>query len=142
MDWPFRFLALIASIPPHAWGAIHVRGRIHERLVDRVGEVAGFLPHPLPHESVIGARLLQGLATSTDGATLLEEVDHWCDTGWPRRWPAPTTARRWDEGMLFAGAALAAARLADAVEHSPGRHLALAAASERLARRAVAGPLE
>lgn len=132
-DWPWRFLALIAAIPPHAWNAISPPGRVHARLVDRVALLAG--PGPLvPHESVLGARLLQGLAQAGAGVALLAEVDEWCAMGWPARWPRPEPHRRWDEAMIFAGAALAAARLADR-----DRHSALAEAAHRLAQRALAG---
>lgn len=137
VDWPWRFLALISAIPPHAWDAISPRGRVHERLVDRVGELAGSGPL-VPHESVLGARLLQGLAYAGAGTALLGEVDEWCATGWPGRWPRPQAHRRWDEAMIFAGGALAAARLADLGEGRVEQHAALAEAAHRLAVRALA----
>ncbi|NHA68882.1 hypothetical protein [Phycicoccus flavus] len=136
VDWPWRFLALITAIPPHAWAAIPQRGRVHERLVDRVGEVVAHLPYPMPHEAVIGARLLQGLAAATRGAGIAEEVEHWCVVGWPSRWPAPSHTRGLDEGLLFAGAALAAARIAESSEHREVRE-EFARVAERLAVRAV-----
>ena len=65
MDTSWKFLAKINAIPPQAWDAIVPRGRVHERLLDRVGEMVTLNPQPLPpHESVIGARLVQSLTSS------------------------------------------------------------------------------
>ncbi len=137
VDWPWRFLALISAIPPHAWDAISPRGRVHESLVDRVGLLAGSGPL-VPHESVLGARLFQAMVHTGAGPGLLGEVDEWCATGWPGRWPRPQAHRRWDEAMIFAGGALAAARLADLGEERAEQHPALAEAAHRLAVRALA----
>ena len=149
METSWKFLAKINAIPPQAWDAIIPRGRVHERLLDRVGEMVSLNPQPLPpHESVIGARLVQSLTSAAiiivsgrqpcgAAAGLLEEIDDWCGTGWPRRWPRPRPPKGWDEGMVFAGGALAAAQLADQYDHVPEMQEALGAAASRLADRAV-----
>jgi hypothetical protein len=150
VETSWKFLAKINAIPPQAWDAIIPKGRVHERLLDRVGEMVTLNPQPLPpHESVIGARLVQSLTSSAiivvggreagaAGSALLEEIDDWCGTGWPRRWPRPRPPEGWDDGMVFAGAALAAAQLADQYEHVPEMQDALGAAASRLAEQAVA----
>jgi len=150
VDTSWRFLAKINAIPPQAWDAIIPKGRVHARLLDRVGEMVTLNPQPLPpHESVIGARLVQSLTSSaiivvggrepgSAGGALLAEIDDWCGTGWPRRWPRPRPPQGWDEGMVFAGAALAAAQLADQYDHLPQMQEALGTAASRLAEQAVA----
>jgi hypothetical protein len=106
-------------------------------------------PQPLPpHESVVGAQLLENVLVSAiiivggrgadEGAAVLRaEIDDWCGTGWPRRWPRPTPPKGWDEGMVFTGAALAAATLAEQYDHAPELQEVLGAAAEQLAEAAV-----
>lgn len=149
VDWPWRFLALITDIPAHAWDAITPRGRVHESLVDRFADVVGVLSHRSPpHEAVLGARMLQALVAAAaqgrgggDGVAILAEVDVWCVAGWPRRWPRPEVPDAWDDGLVLAGAALAAARLAadPAFPGDPRLRDCLADAAHRLAIRAVEG---
>lgn len=136
MDWPWRFLALITEIPPHAWDALVPRGRVHAGVVDRVGELVGRLPDSGigAHPAVLGARTLQGLTTAVHVTDLLDEVDAWCETGWPRRFTEEPSSGHWEPTMVFAGAALAAARIAD---RRPEHSALFAEAAHRLARRAV-----
>ncbi|HET7762354.1 MAG TPA: hypothetical protein VFL46_08345 [Phycicoccus sp.] len=148
---PWRFLALVSGIPPTAWDAIVPRGRVHPSAVARVSEAVSSEVGPFrPHESVIGARLLQGLVAASHAPThpgpravaaaehLLVEVHAWCRTGWPGPWPAPHAWADFDRAMVFAGGALAAAHLADRHGHLPVVQEALGVACEVLADRALA----
>jgi hypothetical protein len=145
----WQFLAKINTIPPQAWDAIVPRGRIHASLAYRLADVVDGGSSTHPHESVVGARLLQSLVSSAAPATgrrdaiagadaLLAEVELWCGTGWPKRWPPPNPPIGWDEAMVFAGGALAAAQLAEHYGDVPALRDALGRASDRLAARAVA----
>lgn len=105
----------------------------------------GTPPRP-PHEAAVGAALvgrLLGSATvvvgrgaQSPGRAFLAEVDAWCGRGWPRRWPRPKP-RGWDDGLMFAGAALYAAHLAAQYEHDPDLQEALGAAVDQLAAQAA-----
>jgi hypothetical protein len=97
---------------------------------------------------VVGAQLLENVLVSAiivvggkgagEGAGVLRaEIDDWCGTGWPGKWPRPKPPKGWDESQVFAGAALAAAALADQYDHSPEMQEALGAAAEQLAEAAV-----
>jgi hypothetical protein len=145
----WRFLAKIATIPPSAWDAVVPAGRVHPSAVERIGEaVSREVGSARPHEAVVGARLMQGLAGSTVGRgtagrrvtaahALVVEVEDWCRAGWPRRWDAPHRWADFDRSMVFAGGALAAANLADRHEPLPTVQDALALAAELLAERTL-----
>lgn len=147
VNW--KILAKFVSIPPEAWDAIIPHGPIAARVVTRRGDAVALNPQPLPpHESVVGAQLLENLLVSAiivvggrgaeEGAGALRtEIDDWCGTGWPGKWPRPKPPRGWDDGLVFAGAALAAANLAAQYDHAPELQEALGAAAEQLAEAAA-----
>ena len=54
-------------------------------------------------------------------------------------WPKPKPPKGWDDGLVFAGAALAAASLADQYDHAPELQEALGAAAEPARRQAAGG---
>ncbi|HET7762558.1 MAG TPA: hypothetical protein VFL46_09390 [Phycicoccus sp.] len=146
----WQFLAKIGGIPPRAWSAIAPRGRVHPGVVDRLSDAVAADARALaPHESVVGARLLQVLVSTArtrgrgadaeaGASALLADIDAWCGTGWPKRWPPPNPPLGWDESMVFAGGALAAAQLAGSYADVPAMREALGRAADRLAARAVA----
>ncbi len=148
MEASWKFLAKIGAIPASAWDAIIPHGPVQGRLVHRLGAEAALNPQPLPPvEAQIGAVQLENLLVSAiiivggRGGTsaFMEDIDDWCGTGWPRKWPRPKSATDWDESVVFAGAALAAAGLADQYDHAPEMQEALGKAAEQLAERAVSG---
>ena len=107
-------------------------------------------PQPLPpKEAEVGAAVMHRLAASALSApagdvgteSLLGEVDDWCGTGWPKRWPfpwpvGPGEPEEWRESQVFLGAALAAAQIA---AHYPEGEMRTVfdAAAERLVERAL-----
>ncbi len=147
VNW--KILAKLVSIPPEAWDAIIPHGPVNARVVTRRFDAVALNPQPLPpHESVVGAQLLENVLVSAiiivggkgagEGAGALRaEIDDWCGTGWPRKWPQPKPRRGWDESLVFAGAAVAAASLAEQYDHAPEMQEALGAAAEQLAEAAV-----
>ena len=88
----------------------------------RHGELAGLNPQPLPpNELQIGAGLFQEVLRSAIagagfdgpdgvGKVLMVDIDGWCGTNWPRKWPKPRPKLDLREVLL--GASLAAAELA------------------------------
>ncbi|HYN66636.1 MAG TPA: hypothetical protein VES93_07080 [Ornithinibacter sp.] len=146
VNW--RVLAKFVSIPPEAWDAIIPHGPVTARVVPRRVDAVALNPQPLPpHESVVGAQLLENVLVSAiiivggkgagEGAGVLRaEIDDWCGTGWPGKWPRPKQRRDWDQSLVFAGAALAAASLAEQYDHAPEMQEALGAAAEQLAEAA------
>ncbi|GIL35079.1 hypothetical protein LG324_19500 [Phycicoccus jejuensis] len=140
----WKALAHVVRIPPQAWDAIVPHGPAWS-VVGRFDEVE-LNPQPLPpREAAIGARMLESLLWTSiiivggrdgGGRALLDEIDDWCGTGWPKKWPKPKPRHDWDEGQLFTGAALAAAALAEQYDHDPEMQDVLGAAAERLLERA------
>lgn len=144
VNW--KILAQFVKIPPQAWDYIIPKGPIHGSFTPRLGEHVALNPQPLPpHEAVVGARLLENVLTSAiiiqggrggsgdAGRMLMTEIEDWCGTGWPGKWPKPKGLDGWDDSLVFAGAALAAAGLADQYDHNPEMQEALGAAAEQLA---------
>jgi hypothetical protein len=146
----WKVMSKFVKIPPEAWDWIIPHGPVTAHVVNRRGDAVSLNPQPLPPlEAVVGAQQLENLLVSAiiivggrgagEGAGALRaEIDDWCGTGWPGRWPRPTPPKGWDESQVFAGAALAAASLAGQYEHSPEMQSALGAAAEQLAEAAVA----
>ncbi|MBM6401784.1 hypothetical protein [Phycicoccus sonneratiae] len=145
LNW--KALAKLGLIPPEAWDAVIPHGHLVARGVGRL-DVAALNPQPLPpKEAEVGADLLRGVLLGAiivvggrDGAGkgFLDEVDDWCGTGWPRRWPRPVPPKGWDDGQVFAAAAVTAAALAAQYDHDPEMQEALGAAAERLLEQAGA----
>jgi len=146
----WKVLSTFAKIPPQAWDFIIPHGPVSAQLVNRRGAAVSLNPQPLPPvEATVGAQLLENVLVSAiiivggkdagEAAGLLRaEIDDWCGTGWPHRWPKPTPPKGWDDSQVFAGAALAAANLAAQYDHNPQVQDALGAAAEQLAEAAVA----
>lgn len=140
----WKVLAHIGRIPPEAWDAIVPHGPVGRHVLDRLGDVA-LNPQPLPPiEAAVGAKMVDTLLFTSiiivggrhPSDAFLAEIDDWCGTGWPKKWPRPKRRGEWDEGQLFAGAALAAASLAEQYEHDAEMQKVLGVAAERLAARA------
>ena len=151
----WKFLAEIGKIPPAAYDAIFPHGPIDAvllagsrvRYVDvahRVdpGALVGFNPQPLPpREAAVGAALVGSLLHGAiivvggrdqdPGSTFLSEIEDWCGTGWPKKWPKPKP-KGWDQNLMFTGAALYAANLASQYDHNPPMQEALGSAAEQL----------
>jgi len=148
-------LGLVAAIKPAAYDVIP-RGPLKagaERAIIVVGglEQVALNPQPLPpQESVaVGAQLVHlvfGAALAGGGqdfaGAFLAEVDDWCGTGWPRRWPFPWPPEpepdpRW-RSEVFLGAALA---VADIAGHYPAGEVqdVLGKAVEQFLDQAVSG---
>ena len=81
---------------------------------------------------------IRGRDTGEAAGLLRPEIEDWCGTGWPHKWPKPKSPRGWDDSQVFAGAALAAANLAAQYDHAPELQDALGAAAEQLAEAAAA----
>jgi hypothetical protein len=144
----WKVLSTFVDIPPEAWDWLVPHGPATVSVVHRRGDAVSLNPQPLPPlAAVAGARLLENVLVSAiiivsgrdagEGAAALRtEIDDWCGTGWPRRWPRPRHAAGWDQSQVFAGAALAAAGLAAQYDHFPEMQEALGAAAEQLAEAA------
>ncbi|WP_454296451.1 hypothetical protein [Salana multivorans] len=123
------------KIPPAAWDALipksfrevaATRGIIiiGGRQVDV--DLVALNPQPIPPgELEIGASLVTEVVRSaiasagTDGQEgaakfLSYEIDDWCGTGWPHKWPKPKP--KLDDRLVLLGGALAAAELAAGFE--------------------------
>lgn len=145
----WKVLSTFVNIPPQALDAIHPHGPVSAQLFGRRGDAVSLNPQPLPPlEAVVGAQLLENVLVSAiiivggrgagEAAGLLRaEIEDWCGTGWPGKWPRPKSPRGWDDSQVFAGAALAAASLAGQYDHSPDMQEALGAAAEQLAEAAA-----
>ncbi len=146
----WRVLSTFVNIPPQAWDAIHPHGPVGAYLGGRRGDAVSLNPQPLPPiEAAVGAQLVENVLVSAiiivggrdtgEAAGLLRaEIEDWCGTGWPHKWPKPKSPRGWDDSQVFAGAALAAANLAAQYDHAPELQDALGAAAEQLAEAAAA----
>ena len=144
----WKVMSKFVKIPPEAWDWIIPHGPAFAHVVNRRIDAVALNPQPLPpHEAVVGAQLLENVLVSAiivvggrgagEGAGVLRaEIDDWCGTGWPGKWPKPKPRRDWDDSLVFAGAALAAAGLAEQYDHAPELQEALGAAAEQLAEAA------
>ncbi len=107
-------LALIIALNPKAADVIP---RGPQLVADRISEVA-LNPQPLPPVA-IGARLMQevvraGIAGGF-GKQFAEDIDDWCGTGWPHRWPWPQPEpdpHPWRVAQIQLGGMLALADIA------------------------------
>lgn len=149
----WKFLAQVGKIPPEAFDAIFPQGPFGPVLTElrpesvagrrlTPGSAVGLNPQPLPpREAAVGAALVGGLLHGAiiiqggrdddPGRAFLEEIDDWCGTGWPRKWPRPKP-KGWDQELMFTGAALYAAHLAGQYDHNPPMQEALGSAAEQL----------
>ena len=149
MQASWTFLAKIGAIPPEAYDAIFPQGPLqHGHVVRQRGVEVSLNPQPLPPVEVeVGAVQLRNLLLSSiiivggrgGASAFMEDIDDWCGTGWPHRWPHPKASAGWDDSMVFAGAALAAAGLAAQYDHAPEMQEALGKAAEQLAAQSVGG---
>lgn len=101
-------LSMVGRIDPRAYDAIIPHGPA-QRFRHQIDAVA-LNPQPLPPAEVLqlgAARMAHDVmrlaveqeATGTfDGQWLLELVDDWCGTPWPRKWPWPGAGPRPGEG--------------------------------------------
>ena len=106
-------------------------------------------PQPLPpHEAVVGAQLLENVLVSAiivvggrgagEGAGVLRaEIDDWCGTGWPGKWPKPKPRRAGTRAWSSPGRPAAAAWPSSTT--TPRVQEALGAAAEQLRRGQPAG---
>jgi hypothetical protein len=150
----WKLLAAVGRVSPEAYDAIFPQGPLDlvlagtgtrfggaaERLAP--GTEVGLNPQPLPpREAAVGAALLGGLLHGAiivvggrdhdPGRAFLSDIDDWCGTGWPRKWPRPKP-KGWDKDLMFTGAALYAAHLASHYDHNPEMQDALGAAADQL----------
>lgn len=73
------------------------------------------------------------VAQGEDGArSLMSDVDDWCGTGWPRKWPwpPPRDLDREDHVSMLLGAGMAAAYVAAGYEDGPMREMFDGAANQ------------
>ena len=146
IDW--RSLAAVGAVPAEAWDAVVPKHLVHTSVTAR-GAAVSLNPQPLPpREAVVGSQLLQNVLAGAiiieggrDGTAraLLADIEDWCGTGWPRRWPQPPPPDPWDPRQVFVGAAVAAAGLAMQYGHDAEMQEALGAAAERLLEQAAHG---
>lgn len=148
----WKLLGAVGRIPAEAWDAVFPQGPelvATETSLSTYGAVGrrhrdevSLNPQPLPpHEAAVGAVLVGSLLRSaiivvsgreeTPGRRFLAEIDDWCGTGWPRKWPRPRTTS-WDADLMFTGAALHAAHLAAHYDHNHDMQEALGAAVDHL----------
>lgn len=147
----WKFLAEIGKIPPEAYDAIFPQGPLElvlagpqlrvsglTRAAAPTAEQAAAFPAP---EAAVGAALVGGLLhgaiiieggrDTEPGRAFLAEIEDWCGTGWPKKWPRPKP-KGWNRELMFTGAALYAAHLAAHYDHNPEMQAVLGAASEQL----------
>ncbi|HEY3337056.1 MAG TPA: hypothetical protein VGK18_01020 [Propionicimonas sp.] len=87
-------LALIIALNPKAADVIP-RGPLRSEFVAvSHGAEAALNPQPLPPAGVVvGARLMNKITAAAlasgrgFGGQFMDDLDDWCGTGWPRRWP-------------------------------------------------------
>jgi hypothetical protein len=116
-------LALIIALNPKAADVIP-RGPLRSEFVavNRAAEVA-LNPQPLPPEGiVVGARLMHKITAAAlaggrgFGGQFADDIDDWCGTGWPHRWPkkSPVLGPQpdpWVVSQVLLGGLLAAAEI-------------------------------
>jgi len=123
-------LEFLAFLNPRIWevvggGPAFRRGR----------EAVELNPQPLP-PIAIGYQQVVAMATAAiaagDGGdkTFMLDLDDWCGTGWPRRWPPPRRFGTEEMSEVLIGAGLGASRLAAAYEDGPQREMFDAAANQ------------
>jgi hypothetical protein len=116
-------LALVIALNPRAADVIP-RGPLRsEFTVVSLGAEVALNPQPLPPAGlVVGARLMHKLTAAAlsgekgFGGRFSEDIDDWCGTGWPRRWPKKWTVlgpdpSPWDIAQTQLGGLLAAAEI-------------------------------
>jgi hypothetical protein len=89
-------MALIIALRPEAADVIP-RGPLRsEFIAARSADYASLNPQPLPPEGiVVGVRLMNKLVTAALASEkgfnghFARDLDDWCGTGWPHRWPWP-----------------------------------------------------
>lgn len=116
-------LALIIALNPKAADVIP-RGPLRSEFatVSYAAEVA-LNPQPLPPAGVVvGARLMNKITAAAlaggrgFGGQFMDDLEDWCGTGWPRRWPkkGPVFGPQpepWDVAQTYLGGMLAAAEI-------------------------------
>lgn len=126
-------IGLIASINPKAWDVIPRGGQI-EGFEGKAGQPVAF---------ALGVQMLQRVATSAMAGggrkfaqAFSDDIDDWCGTGWPRRWPFPepdpSPQPWWQSNDVLIGAALAAAEISVHYAEGPMRDM-YSEAAEKLA---------
>lgn len=101
----------------------------------RLREAAELNPQPLPpvavgHEQVLLMASMAIAVGEGGDKTFMADLDDWCGTGWPRRWPRPKRFGQEEIVDLLLGAGMGAARLAAAYEDGPQREMFDAAANQ------------
>jgi len=144
-------LAFFAHINPKIWEVVgggplgrfsHVAAELNPQPLPP--RWRSFDPQPDPPAAALGYSQLIAMATAAmaggEGATksFLMEIDDWCGTGWPRRWPPPPPRRgeELDIVGLQLGAAFAASQLAAAYDGGEMQE-AFGAAANQLADTAL-----
>ena len=116
-------LALIIALNPKAADVIP-RGPLRQEFVavSYAAEVA-LHPQPLPPAGVVvGARLMNKITAAALASgrgfsgQFADDLDDWCGTGWPRRWPKKDPVfgphpEPWAVAQTFLGGMLAAAEI-------------------------------
>ena len=151
-------LAFIAHINSKAWevvggGPLGLKAGAYAGLGLNPAVIAGLNPQPLPpvdgprtSYTAVGYGQLVTMAVAAIGQgeggqrTFLSDVDDWCGTGWPRRWPwpPPKGAGRDDIVSLQLGAGVAAAVVAAGYEDGQMREM-FESASTMLLDAAIGG---
>lgn len=113
-------LALVIALNPKAADVIP-RGPLRAAVfAHAIADEVALNPQPLPPaELVVGARLMHKMAEAAIGGfggQFFDDLDDWCGTGWPRRWPKPRpvldpSPQPWRTEQVFLGAILAAAEI-------------------------------
>lgn len=115
-------LALIIALNPKAADVIP-RGPLRSEYFSvSIGDQVALNPQPLPPAAmVVGARLMHKLTAAAIagggfGGQFLDDLDDWCGTGWPRRWPKKHPVlgphpEPWDVSQAMLGGLLAAAEI-------------------------------
>ena len=114
-------LALIIALNPKAADVIS-RGPLRSEFAGvSLGAEVALNPQPLPPAGVVvGARLMHKLTAAAlaggngFGGQFAEDIDDWCGTGWPRRWPRPVIGPEPDRrvvAQIQLGGLLAAAEI-------------------------------
>jgi len=115
-------LALVIALNPKAADVIP-RGPLRSEFaaVALSADYASLNPQPLPPEGiVVGVRLMNKVVEAAlagpkgFGGHFAEDLDDWCGTGWPRRWPWPVPEPDpdpWYFAQVQLGGLLAAAEI-------------------------------
>ncbi len=109
-------LAFLAHLNPRIWEVVG-GGPAFRRVADAVA----LNPQPLPPAELgyhqVVAMGVAAIAAGDGGArTFMQDLDDWCGTGWPRRWPRPKKLDAEEIRDVLLGAAFGAAHLAGGYE--------------------------